>query len=155
MADTTPPPIAFAFAVGFSGSKGGEVTRFREVSGLGSEIETAPVAEGGDNRFVHQLPKSIGHRTLTLKRGMARNDSPLLVWARDALEGGLAQPVALRDVEIALVDTAGAVLRNWTLSDALPQSWAIDPFMGNKQGVAIERAIEKLVLTYRLMARTA
>ncbi len=148
MGDT--PPIAFTFAVRFIGSDDGDVARFPEVSGIASPIETAPAFEGGANRFVHQLPKPDRHPRLTLKRGIARSDSPLVAWARDALEGGLTQPLALRAVEIALVDASGATLRSWTLLDAWPQSWAIDPFQADTGDVAIET----LALGYGQITRT-
>jgi hypothetical protein len=46
------PLPAFYFKVTFS-AKGDEDAAFQEVSGIGSQIETEPYAEGGENRFVH------------------------------------------------------------------------------------------------------
>ncbi len=44
---------------------------FQEVGGLEAEIEVETVVEGGENRFVHRLPKPVKHPNLSLKRGLA------------------------------------------------------------------------------------
>ena len=48
------------------------------------DVET--VTEGGENRFVRQLPKGTKHSNLSLKRGIASMDSPLVIWCKATLE---------------------------------------------------------------------
>ena len=43
--------------------------RFQEVSGLSVDTEFEALAEGGENRFSHQLPTKTTYRDLQLKRG--------------------------------------------------------------------------------------
>ena len=55
------PTTAFCFKVAFAGST--EVDQaFQEVRGIGADLETEEVAEGGENRFTHRLPKTIKHQ---------------------------------------------------------------------------------------------
>jgi hypothetical protein len=61
------PLPAFYFKV-ITGLRLGADTSFQEVRGIGSEIETEEVVEGGENRFVHRLPKAVKHPQLELKR---------------------------------------------------------------------------------------
>ena len=62
-------PVSFQFAVAFGRSARDPEAAFREVSGIGPEIEVEAVSEGGENRFVHQLPKGAKYPRLVLKRG--------------------------------------------------------------------------------------
>jgi phage tail-like protein len=50
------PLPAFYFKVSLDGIMGNG-TSFQEVRGIGSELHTEEAAEGGENRFVHRLPK--------------------------------------------------------------------------------------------------
>jgi phage tail-like protein len=48
-------------------------TRFQEVTGLTATVSTEDVEEGGQNRFVHKLPKGTSYDNLILKRGIIKN----------------------------------------------------------------------------------
>ena len=61
------PLPAFHFQVTFGASDSGSDTSFQEVSGIGTELEVEPFAEGGENRFVHQLPKAVKHPAGTIR----------------------------------------------------------------------------------------
>jgi phage tail-like protein len=61
------PPAAFYFTVTFGNGVQVPDASFSEVSGISLEMETEAVVEGGENRFVHQLPKGIKHPNLELK----------------------------------------------------------------------------------------
>jgi len=50
-ADTLYPPVAFYFTVAFGTQSQNVDASFREVSGIGPEIETEPLNEGGENRY--------------------------------------------------------------------------------------------------------
>ena len=60
-------------------------TRWQEVSGLTVSTEFESWPEGGENRFAHQLPKSLSFGELVLKRGKFMG-SGVLHWARKAME---------------------------------------------------------------------
>lgn len=132
------PPPAFSFAVSFGNGSTIDDTAFSEVSGIGSEFETEAVVEGGENRFVHQLPKQIKHGQLELKRGIARLNSPLAQWCKDTLEGEFAKRIKLEVVIVKLQGANGQVLRVWQFNDAYPVKWSVDPFGSTKNDVAIE-----------------
>ena len=133
------PPAAFRFSVEIAGSPGDAT--FEEVSGLSSEIDAEILREGGENRFVHALPKAATHPHLVLKRGIADLRSPLVRWCEAVLEAGLSQPIETRDLTLRLLDETGVPLRAWSFRDAYPVRWTVDAFQGDKARVAIE-AIE-------------
>ena len=65
------PPPAFHFAVSFGTATRDADCSFREVSGIGPEMETETVVEGSENRYVYQLLKAVKHPRRVLKRGVA------------------------------------------------------------------------------------
>ena len=89
---------AFYFKVAFAATAGMSDTSFQEVSGIGSEMETEPYVEGGENRYVHQLPKSVKHPKLVLKRGIATMTSPLVLWCRSIFEGDFTEQALVSDI---------------------------------------------------------
>jgi len=145
------PPPAFSFAVTIGNGKAIDDTAFSEVSGIGTEIETEPVVEGGENRFVHQLPKQIKHGQLELKRGITRLNSPLALWCKKTLEGDFMTMIELQIVIVKLTGANGQVLRVWQFNDAYPVKWSVDPFGSSKNEVAVE----KISLAYSYSQRKA
>lgn len=87
-------PVAFHFLVEFHGG-GPSISdvAFQEVSGLESGFDVQALVEGGENRFVHQLPKPRANSNLTLKRGLTDNKSGLVNWCQASLENDLAKPI--------------------------------------------------------------
>ena len=67
-------PSAFCFVVCFGTDATDVDASFQEVGGIGAELEIEAVQEGGENRYVHQLPKGVKHLRLTLKRGLVPID---------------------------------------------------------------------------------
>lgn len=143
------PPAAFHFAVSFGTQPKDADGAFAEVSGLGPEFETETVVEGGENRFVHQLPKSVKHPRLVLKRGIAANDSRLVQWCQAVLEGGLARPIFPKLVHVFLLDAAGEACRAWSFDSAWPLKWEVEGFQSTKNQVALE----KIELSYAFSKR--
>jgi phage tail-like protein len=131
------PPSAFHFELVFAGTSG-EDASFQEVSGIGSEIDVQEVVEGGENRFVHRLPKGVKHPLLSLKRGIADIKSPLVKWCKTILEGDFAEPIETREVKVYLLDENQDPLRGWSFTNAYPVKWEIDSFNSTKNEVAIE-----------------
>jgi phage tail-like protein len=131
-------PLAFQFALSFGSTTSIREAAFREVSGIGTEIELEAVAEGGENRFQHQLPKAARHTPLVLKRGIAPNGSALVDWCRRTLENGFAQKIELKVVQVFLLDIGGDPVRGWSFENAYPVKWSFEGFDSTKNQVALE-----------------
>jgi phage tail-like protein len=143
------PPVAFYFSVGFGTQVQDADCSFREVGGIGPEMETETVTEGGENRFVYQLPKAVKHPRLVLKRGVAPFRSRLVTWCRNVLELGLTQPVKPRLMQVFLLGSDGKPLRSWSFQNAFPVKWEVEPFQSSKNEVALE----KVELSYAYSTR--
>ena len=146
--DHTAPRPAFAFRVALPDT--GDTILVQEVSGLERDFETTDVVEGGENRFVHQLPKAAKHANLTLKRMVVPDDAPLVQWVRDTLEGDFTKPIAPREIDIALLDINQTVLAQWTAANAYPVKWST----GNFDAMKNELVIETLELAYATLQRS-
>lgn len=145
------PPPAFYFKVSFSASLGMSDTSFQEVSGISSEMETEPVVEGGENRFVHQLPKGIKHPHLELKRGIAPMTSPLVIWCRSVLEADFIVPIVSMPITVHLMDADQIPIRAWLFGDAFPVKWEVESFGSTKNEVAIEKISLNYTYSNRLL----
>ena len=143
------PPAAFHFTVTFGTATRDADCSFREVGGISAEMETETVVEGGENRFVHQLPKAVKRQRLVLKRGVAPFGSRLVTWCREVLEGDLARSVNPMTMHVHLLDEKGEPLRSWSFENAFPVKWEVEPFQSDKNEVALER----IELTYLLSKR--
>lgn len=133
------PPTAFHFVVSFAGQVPSMDCAFQEVSGIAPEMEVETVAEGGENRFVHQLPKGMKFPKLVLQRGVAPMKSALATWCRSVLEGGLAVPVRRMLVGVSLLDEKGQALCRWDFNNAYPVRWETQALNSTKNELAIER----------------
>ncbi len=138
ISNRTQLPVAFQFSVSFGSTTSLREAAFREVSGIETEMEVEAVAEGGENRFVHQLPKGTKHPRLVLKRGVAANGTALVTWCKRILEGGLATPIDTKLLQVFLLDAAGNPLRGWAFENAYPVKWSIEGFDSTKNQVALE-----------------
>lgn len=143
------PPSAFYFKVTFASTQGNSDTSFQEVSGISSEMETEPIVEGG-NQYTRQLPKSLKHSNLVLKRGIADMSSPLVVWCRKVLETNFMEPIVPTLVTVNLLNEEGTPLRGWEFADAYPVKWNVEAFNSTKNEVAIET----IELSYMSSSRT-
>ncbi len=132
-------PSAFYFKVGFAATAGMTDTSFQDVSGIASEVETEPYVEGGENRFVHQLPKSVKHPKLVLKRGIGSATSPLVIWCRSVFEGDFASAIKPMSVMVSLMDENKIPIRVWSFANAYPVNWDVENFNSTKNEVAIEK----------------
>jgi phage tail-like protein len=133
------PPLAFSFKLSFGQNASDVDASFQEVTGIGPEMETEVLREGGENRFVHVLPQSIKYPKLSLKRGIAALDSPLVKWCKEVLEGDWVKPIVPQLVHVFLLDENRETVRSWSFESAYPVHWAIEPFQSMKNEVAVER----------------
>lgn len=143
------PLPAFYFKVIFGGSNEAVDTSFQEVSGISSEIEMEHVIEGGENRFVHQLPKNVKHSNLELKRGIAPASSPLVKWCKALMEEDFINPIEPVTVHVYLMNEKEERIRGWFFNSAFPVKWEVESFGSTKNEVAIE----KIVLSYTYSKR--
>jgi phage tail-like protein len=155
LAERLYPLPAFYFKVIVTGLNGSD-TSFQEVRGIGSEIETEDVVEGGENRFVHRLPKGVKHPQLELKRGITTMSSPLITWCRSVLDNSFSSPpgsppIGPKAVVVQLLDEGGNPVRAWSFENAYPVKWEIDDFKSTKNEVAIET----IVLSYTFSKLTS
>lgn len=145
------PPASFHFKVVLSATLGLADTSFQEVSGIGSEMELEEVVEGGENRYVHRLPKGVKHPKLVLKRGIGRISSPLVIWCKSVLELGYLAPVAPMPVLVFLQNEKRLPSRAWFFANAYPVNWKVDPFNSTKNEVAIEEIELSYNYTFRVI----
>ncbi|KKO44074.1 phage tail protein [Arsukibacterium ikkense] len=143
------PLPAFYFRVKFAATGDSTDTAFQEVSGIGVQMDTEEVIEGGENRFVHKLPKAVKHSNLVLKRGIADVNSPLIKWCLKVFEQGLDSAITPMTISVALLDSNGQPARSWGFVNAWPVSWQVEAFNASKNEVAIE----KLEFSYQYLSR--
>ena len=148
--DLVTPPVAFHFSVVFMGmSPPVPDMAFQEVSGLESGLEVESVVEGGENRFVHQLPKPAKRGNLTLKRAMSTYASGLVQWCKSTIEGDLAEPITPKDMTVSLLNEMRVPVAVWAIGNAYPVKWTVGGFDAMKN----ELAIETIELAYTTLER--
>lgn len=133
------PPAAFNFSVRLLNCNHALDSAFQEVSGISSQMETVTLVEGGENRFVHQLPKSMKASRAVLKRGIAPASSLLVGWCKDVLEGGLGKRIEPATLLVNLCDASGHPVRSWALYEAWPAQWDVEAFSAQRNEVAVEK----------------
>ncbi|WP_296426442.1 phage tail protein [Yoonia sp.] len=148
--DLFTPPTAFHFNVVFLGMVPPiPDMAFQEVSGLETELSTEPLQEGGENRFVHNLPKQVKHPNLKLKRAMTTMASGLVYWCKTTLEGGFAEPIKPRDMVVSLLNDWHLPVATWSITNAYPVKWTV----GNFDAMKNELAVEMIELSYLSVER--
>lgn len=148
--DILTPPVAFHFSVMFVGmTPPVPDMAFQEVSGLESGLETEALVEGGENRFVHQLPKPAKRNNLTLKRGITTLASGLVQWCKSTIENDLAKPIEPKDITVSLLNEMRAPVAVWSIGNAYPVKWAVGGFDAMKN----ELAVETIELAYTTLKR--
>lgn len=127
--ETYYPPGAFYFELAMVGQEtpAGPWTEidasFQEVSGIQAELNTEEVVEGGENRFVHRLPRAAKYPNLVLKRGAVVRGSTLAEWVEETLLSNLTTPIAPQELLVMLLNDQGEPLMSWGFSNAYPLKW--------------------------------
>jgi phage tail-like protein len=143
------PPVAFHFTVMFTGLiPPVPDMAFQEVSGLESGFDTEPVTEGGENRFIHQLPKPAAQKNITLKRGLTSRASGLVNWCKNTIEGDLSKKIEPKDMIVSLLNENGIPVASWAVTNAYPVKWIVGGFDAMKNELAIE-TIELAISTLK------
>jgi phage tail-like protein len=144
MNDAYYPPPGFYFTVSVigSGTAAAALTAidssFQEVSGIESEFGVEEVAEGGENRFVHRLPKQAKYPPLVLKRGIVTMDSVLGEWVGATIGSTLSLPVITQNLLVMLLGPTGDPLVAWGFSNAYPLKWKTRPLNSTENSVLTE-----------------
>ena len=134
---TENPPVGFHFLVVFfiAGIIPNPLDiRFQKVSGLSAEIETEDVREGGENVFVHRLPKHVTYGNLSLERGMVVG-SPLNVEFNVAMS---TMRFAPSNVLVMLLNDKTIPIAGWLFKRAYPVKWSVSDLDANDNSVVID-----------------
>jgi phage tail-like protein len=138
------PPPAFYFTVMVAGSgtplqlSSMADAGFQEASGLEAKIETEALKEGGENRYVHQLPGATISPNLVLRRGYVTRPSFLSEWAAQTIGSTLSQPILTQTLVVMLLGADSIPLVAWNLQRAWPVRWVTGPFDSQKNEVLTE-----------------
>ena len=110
-----------------------EVAGFRECSGIKIETEVEEYLEGGENTFVHKLPKRTKYQNITLKHGLDAGKD-LYDWYMK----GVGKPVQRENISIIVYNSQGAEVRRWNLKRAWPCKWSTSDFAADKGSTLVE-----------------
>ena len=124
------PPVGFHFRVDFGIAPGiRDDVLFQEVGGLGAEVTTEDLVEGGENRFTHRLPVRTKYSNLVLKRG-------LFVDSENLEATDEHKPTT---VNVVLLDEKGEPLgHSYNFNSAWPVKWSISDLKSSSNEVVVE-----------------
>lgn len=120
--------------------------RFQSVSGLSVEIPTEAIAEGGENRFKHQMPGIPQYGKIVLKRGLFIG-SFITSWCKNAIENFEIEP---KNVIISLLNDSHIPLTTWQVFNAYPVKVNISEFNAEQNTLVIE-TLELAFQHYKVM----
>jgi len=145
------PPAAFHFEVKVLGSQESSETdgSFQEISGIDRELEVQPLAEGGENRFKHQLPTRGKHPPLVLKRGLLLGKSALADWAEQTIGSQFSKPIQPKGLLVMLLGSHGDPIVVWEFESAYPVKWTTSPFKSTDNNIVVE----SLEMAYAFVTR--
>jgi phage tail-like protein len=113
---------------------------FMSVTGLSTTIDTEDVPEGGNNAYVHKLPKGVTFTNVVLKRGIL-DQYALWDWMEATTGWGMAESRNALDrgvCAITLLSSVKVPIRSWVLNGAFPVRWAGSDFTADSSTVATE-----------------
>lgn len=144
MTDTYYPPPGFHFRVTVLGAGAvaaelsGVDASFQEISGIESRWDTEEVAEGGENRFVHKLPRPARYSDLVLKRGLVARDSFFAEWVGQSIGAALTLPILTQNLMVTLLNENGNPRVAWVFINAWPLRWEVTGLDSMRNEVATE-----------------
>jgi phage tail-like protein len=113
---------------------------FKEVSGLGAEVNVIEYREGGDStNTVRKLPGLIHYFPIVLKRGFTQ-DASLWNWFKTVLDGTVQRAAG----SIVLLDSSRKPVLRWNFREGWPSKWE-GPYLN---GTTNEIAIETLLIEH-------
>ena len=114
---------------------GGSLGTFREISGIGVEVETIDYAEGGNNEFVHRLPVRLKFQNVVLKRGIT-HQRVLLDWFNATRAEGVEAKWGA--VTVTLMGPGGESVQTWSFKEAYPVKWTGPTLNATSNAIATE-----------------
>lgn len=114
---------------------GANLGTFREISGIGVEVETMDYFEGGNNERVHRLPTRLKFQNIVLKRGVTHH-AALLEWFNKTRASGVQKNWGV--VKVTLMGPGGETVRVWSFADAYPVKWTGPSLNATSSQVASE-----------------
>ena len=108
--------------------------RFSKVSGLAMTVETDSLAEGGQNLYTQQLPRSVSHGNLVLERGMVVG-SPLNIEFNASLS---TFKFITSNVLVTLLSEDGLPMAAWLFMKAWPVKWSTSDLDASTPGLVID-----------------
>lgn len=139
------PPAGFYFTVQLLGSATAVAglteidASFRDVSGISVDASVEEVVEGGENRFVHKLPRPAKYSNLVLERGIVTRDSVLGEWVAATVGSRLAVPILPQNLVVMLLDGGGSPSVLWIFVNAYPVRWELASLSSEKNEVLTEK----------------
>jgi phage tail-like protein len=109
-------------------------SEFQEITGLGAELETLPVPEGGLGSYVHNLPVRHKWNRIVMKRGVVR-DIGLYAWYSAGYTNALG---ARRDGLITLLTPQGVPAIVWAFTGGMAVKWSGPDFKAQDNAVCVE-----------------
>ena len=108
---------------------------FTECSLPNLQVETLKIKEGGQNEYEHTLPVRVNVGTITLRRGIVK-DNALLDWYLQVMQGDIE--AATRTVTVTMHDSELNPFVTWEFLRAYPIKWSGPTLKTGDQAVAIE-----------------
>ncbi|MBW2938155.1 phage tail protein [Aureisphaera sp. CAU 1614] len=128
------PPVGFYFSLNVDG----EEIAFKEVSGLSHEMGIEEVENGGENRFIHRIPKTAEYQNLVLQRAIVNSNSQFLNWCKTAFSSAFDQGITPKDINVTLHDSEGQILMRWNFFNAYPVKFEISELRSQQNEVPLE-----------------
>jgi phage tail-like protein len=130
----TYPIAGFHFDVQFQLGTGPVSIGFQDVSGIGVDIETESVTEGGENRFTYKLPVRASYSNQVLKRALVTN-ADLMKWCNKAIENLEIEPAS---VVVSLLNENHEPLKSYAFINDYPLKWSVSNFNAESNNLVIE-----------------
>lgn len=116
MADaTTDPAVSVCFKISVDGHNLGS---FTSCDGLGCEVVIEQREEGGNQRFVHQLPGRLKYTNVKLTRPINGDTAKVAEWF-----SSMASDVKRTGAQIVAMTHEGIPVATWGLLDVIPVRW--------------------------------
>jgi len=122
---------------------------FQEVTGIESQFDVEEVIEGGENRFMHRLPRHTKYSNLVLKRGVVTKFSFLAEWFGFTIGSSLTLPIVPFNVLVMLQNEEGWPAVAWAFANAYPIRWEV----ASMDSLENKILTEKLELSYNYFQR--
>lgn len=116
MADDPQPAVSVAFAVTIG--DGHDLGSFTSCEGLGFEVVVEQREEGGNNRFVHQLPGRMKYTNIKLTRPINPDSRKVATWFA-SMHGQIKRTT----MTVAAKRPDGETVASWSFQGVIPVKW--------------------------------